>query len=573
MKTKTLLTTSILTLLVIIGCKKNESTPDIRPPEMEKAIVRNPKNPYSLVNMRKALAYMLVGDVQLTNANKLNFVKGKLMFTKGSQLGINRQMTLQDGQQLANNTISATHYYIRFMPSNEADFNILKADSAIISYPFPLDNEISEYSGSYHDPSLPNTTPTYQYAAVRVGQPIPNISYQKLEDLYIPDDGAEDSIIIVEGDDNSSYRVSGRALAARSGCEVEHNPDNEPHEPGPIDWEEVPVDPDMDPCQSPGGSGGGTTNPYDNGYYWSPNGRITLYDESRSMTIGVEGLKVRARRWFTTYSGITNAEGYYVVNGQFTKPANYWLDFERYDFSVNDHSGGPMEIGGPKQRASWNRTLDGYEKFCGNIFRAAHYYYYKDIQGLRRPPQNSFWSTQVKLAAFDWYENKDNGDMWAGRNLLFGSLIHIYHPQNGTVGTYATTIHELAHAVHWDMSDRILGPFLTIFGQTDTRVCETWATGVQWYLTRMQYPSYNGRPNTSGNYTNLVMDLVDAPGSEFAGFGRFAPTDQVIGYNMSQIQDALRNQKTMNDWKVKLYNDYNNATKQHLDALFNYWSN
>lgn len=288
--------------------------------------------------------------------------------------------------------------------------------------------------------------------------------------------------------------------------------------------------------------------------------------------IGVEGIKVRARRWFTTYTGITDANGYYHVDGTYTRPANYWLDFERYDFSVNDHHGGPREISGPKMQQAWNVEFTGYDKFCATIFRAAHHYYYRDIQGLRRPPQNSFWGTQLKIAAFDWYENSDNGDMWAGRNLLLGSLIHIYHPQNGSMRVYATTIHELAHAVHWDMSSAVAPPFLTVYGQTDLRVCETWTTGVMWYLTKMAYPNYFGRPNESSDYTNLVMDLIDNPGNEFSGYGTFSPTDKVQDYNMIQIQEALRNAKTMNEWKNNLIYNYENNTEQYVSELFDYWT-
>lgn len=324
-----------------------------------------------------------------------------------------------------------------------------------------------------------------------------------------------------------------------------------------------------------------TGDPYSNGDEWKPNGRITLTDDTKGI-IGVEGLKVRARRWFTTYSGITNADGYYAVDGWFTRPANYWLDFERYDFSINDHRGGPREISGPKQESPWNYHLDGFDKFCGEIFRAAFHYYYKDIQGLRRPPLNSFWATQVKLAAFDWYENSDNGDMWAGRNSLFGSLIHIYHPQQSSMDTYATTIHELAHASHWNMSDQIVGPYYTKFGASDLNLVESWATGVQWVLTRMEYPTYFGRINGSKNYTNIVMDMIDDPGQIFfqpAGNGLFythgegSPIDEVGYYSIVQLENALQNKTTLNEWKNNIYNSYGNPTKQNLETLFHHYIN
>ena len=68
---------------------------------------------------------------------------------------------------------------------------------------------------------------------------------------------------------------------------------------------------------------------------------------------------MRAYRWFTTYTGITDANGDYYVDGTYTRPANYWFQFERYDFSVNDHAGWPQEVSGGKMQAPWNINLTG----------------------------------------------------------------------------------------------------------------------------------------------------------------------------------------------------------------------
>ena len=246
------------------------------------------------------------------------------------------------------------------------------------------------------------------------------------------------------------------------------------------------------------------------------------------------------------------------------------MNFERYDFSVNDHHGGPREIGNIKKQAPWDLDLTGYNRFCATIFRAAFHYYHKDIQGLRRPPQNSFWATQVKIAAFDWYEISDNGDMWAGRNLLLGSLIHIYKPQRPSNEVYATTIHELAHAVHWDMSTQIAGPFYTNYGRTTTRICEAWTRGVQWVLTKMEYPSYFGGDNY-GDYTNIVVDMIDSESDAIYNNGKSGSLDQVEGYNIVQIQNALKDSYTSEQWKTKLFNSTTNGTAQHVEALFTNW--
>ena len=328
-----------------------------------------------------------------------------------------------------------------------------------------------------------------------------------------------------------------------------------------------------------GDSGGGyePSDPYRSGDYWRPHGRLTVYDDVKQETIGVEGIKVRARRWFTTYTGISDANGYYAVDGWYTRPANYWLDFERYDFSVNDHSGGPREISGPKQEAAWNVDFTGYDKFCATIFRAAFHYYYKDIQGLRRPPQNSFWSTQVKLGAFDYpWENNTS----LGRVFFFGELIKIYNNPSyeNMADLYATTIHELAHAVHWQMfvPDMNPGTIISDYHSIDDRICESWARGVQWVLTSMIYPNYPGGA-AFREYTNVVVDMIDSdvPNQPIIGWNRGLNglSDQVEGYTISEIEASLFNQTSWDGWKNNIKNLYNNGTEQHLDALFNAWSN
>lgn len=305
-----------------------------------------------------------------------------------------------------------------------------------------------------------------------------------------------------------------------------------------------------------------SSDPYRSGEDWRPHGRVFVNDDIKG-EIGVEGIKVRARRWFTTYVGFSDANGYFAVDGWFTRPANYWLDFERYEFSVNDHSGGPKDVDGPKIEGPWYHEFRDYEKFCSTIFRAAYHYYYKDIQGLRRPPENGFWKTQVKIGAFN-YRNEDNDGNNSPIRATFGigELIHIYNPQNRIDEIYATTIHELGHAVHLELT----GGFWA-----DTKVCESWARGVQWVLTKMEYPNYIG--GTQNNiYTNIIMDMIDDE-SNNNYYGLRGTKDQVSGYNIIEIQNSLLGVMSWDAWKNKLKNDYENSTEQYLESLFANWAN
>jgi len=60
----------------------------------------------------------------------------------------------------------------------------------------------------------------------------------------------------------------------------------------------------------------------------------------------------------------------------------------------------------------------------------------------------------------------------------------------------------------------------------------------------------------------------------FCLFGFGTPKDQVKGYNIVVIQDALITRpNTWNDWKNNIKTFTINDTKQHLDALFGAWDN
>jgi hypothetical protein len=70
------------------------------------------------------------------------------------------------------------------------------------------------------------------------------------------------------------------------------------------------------------------------------------------------------------------------------------------------------------------------------------------------------------------------------------------------------------------------------------------------------YPTY------FGNFTGVVQDMIDG----IEGY------DQVTGYTIRQIEDALIGQLTWNAWRDNIKNLYNNATENNLDALFDYWN-
>ncbi len=176
----------------------------------------------------------------------------------------------------------------------------------------------------------------------------------------------------------------------------------------------------------------------------------------------------------------------------------------------------------------------------------------------------------MKIRAHFEQNNDKNGSHCKDCRLFgFFARLRIYNPQNSSSEIYATTIHELAHASHWELRRSNWNN-----GGTSDKVIESWARGVEWELTRMKYPSskYKGREWNNNNYTLVVADMIDSESTAFTNNGFKEPTDEVSGYNtIRQIEDVLSYTSSWDSWRDNLKNRYNNATENKLDKLFKNW--
>jgi len=512
-------TTSLLLLLIGISYFGPHSKFDNKPvslPQDGNGLVLGKKleNPYSVENMKKAYNALPVS------------VKGAV------------------GYQSANDVISTTHYYIKFTLKSEEELGKLKIDSTIILFPYPLDYEIISF-GNYYYQDIHDDQPAYYYASVETDKKLPDsIEWEILEYLFIPDDYSDGNLMITTGSGLIMSEIFVESLVDKA-FEITGNYESE---------KEVSL------------------------VSWRPAGRILYEDDKLGETIGFDGIKVRATRWFTTHTGFTDISGAYRCDGIFKKPANYSFDFERYEFCVigdglcSDFKGlNRME----DFNYSFSRSADQAEFFAATIFRAGCHYYYKDIKNLHRPSINSLMDIQLKLLATN--EANDEGGAFtpAVRFWGLGTKIFIYNPQNTTDDIYATAIHELSHAAHYGMIvERSRANNINRdFQYAENKMVESWARGVQYFLTRMVYPDYRGGAKVIGDdYTNVVIDLIDTEEDAMSNNGlSSAEGDEVSGYRMDQIEAALIGNSTWDGWKETIKNRYSNATRNNIDRLFASW--
>jgi len=457
--------------------------------------------------------------------------------------------------------IRVTHYYLRYSPSNIDEYEALKSNKNLVLYDYPLDFEITQGGNRYHDNNLSNETPTYQYVVIKAGLSIPNTSqYQILSELYIPE---EDTTLF--GSNNGNFKYI-ELLLDQAYVQTDNYSDTAKYY---IDSK---------------------------GSYYHPGGKILINDTRLNANIGLEGVEVRARRWFTTYIARPDFYGNYRMNGSFIRPCNYSLQFDQMHFSVREHLLGLTAwINGPKITGDWNYTIaNGYDRFVGHIFRGAYRYHYKYIDGLQRPFRPSGNRTI--------YIGKDCAKDWSGINYIVFPILKIARYLVGNTEyfsdeVFSTTIHETAHTSHVI----VMNCGAIQYSQVSSILQESWPTGVEWWLTKLeykytrsisnygdynynvtvQYPHQNAyqfwnKATFSNDYTSLFIDLTDSHnqiGQTYPGRPNGTTNDQVNGYTFSGIEsNILKHSYGLTSLKSELKNNKpGGVTDAQIDLLISYF--
>lgn len=123
---------------------------------------------------------------------------------------------LEARNQLANErsgistpTISATHKYMKYKPQNDEDFDLLKADTNLLLWDYPLHYEIAVAGTYYHDPSITDSLPTWQYFVVPNDYQLPTLSSkcELIYTLYFPDEDSNDTFY--DDLEERAYHITG----------------------------------------------------------------------------------------------------------------------------------------------------------------------------------------------------------------------------------------------------------------------------------------------------------------------------------------------------------------------------
>lgn len=434
------------------------------------------------------------------------------------------------------NKLQPTHWYVRFLPENFEQYDQLVSDTTLILSDFPLDYEIAEAGDFYHDPSLADDVPTYQYSKVPVNYTSPHgVAYEILDELYLPkfDKHALRSMARTDGGENLVAEALEDEAFRLAGYEVD------------------------DSSTSDASTSARKRSK------WTPSGRVTVYDSRLRKYIPLAGVKVQARRWFDVETAITNADGSYRMNDSFKKEVQYKIIWARDRFDIRSGTFGQAAVHGPKKKGEWNLQIEprSMNFHYAHVFRAAMRYYYGNIGGLKRP------GFRLKYSVFNKKGNHmaRNIGNWSVFGINPNILIYRYNPTDGSENDsdemFSATCHETAHSTHME----VMRGGVVQFSQVSETIRESWAIGVEWYITQLEYkergivnygdPSYNvnvsyptlygfqfWNKDRSPTLTSLFIDLADThnqKGQKFGSFKTGAVDDRISGFTFAQMESKI----------------------------------
>ncbi len=487
------------------------------------------------------------------------------------------RLPLETRSSISIENIVTTHYYVRFHPKNEEELSILKNNSNLMLFEFPLDREIIINGTSYHDPSLPDDMPTYQYATIEAGywenysRTLP-VEYEVLIEAYIPD--------YYDTEAKSFAFDDGMVELMRKAYEMTG------HEYTP----ETKADP------------------------WYPEGTIKAYDNIAGRLVPIPSLRVRGIHLLRTVEALTDINGYYKFPNSFKNKTTMKIVWESDRWDIRDGNVVQAYYNGPKIfRQDWNVDIpDGDSKALryAAIHRAAYRHYYGNNLFLARP--NNSRKEKIGYIHDDIDKGTTNGDynqqwgsgVWSDIRIAGRNANGWRKPSE----IFSTVCHELGHAAHYTNST-------SYYKKSETRVLESWARFVQYILTRqeyielgvedllvekstididgekylMEYPdvqynfqymNFSEAGKATGNtaiYTPVFIDLYDDYNQSLYYYNNdpnHYPDDKIKDVEPAVIQLLVFLSVSFDEIKAKLIKDYckyvntNNITEENINALF-----
>lgn len=495
----------ILASLAILGCTKEYNNSDIP----------NPKTiDYSNVAI-------ILGEEQPDPYNFQNMVAA-------------RDSLANNGVECPINDFKPTGTYVRILCHSDIEEDLIRDDTNIVWFDYPLNYEILQRGSYYVDNTLIDTSLSWIYGVVPIGYVFPNSMVpETIYNVFVPDEHPEYK--------NYTDYFDTLEYVSNIMC----------------GYTDIGVD-----SLSKGLS------------KWNPSATIRVWDDIRQSYIPLDGVKVKVHRKCKTATAITGQNGYCSISKKFKGRVEYSIEWERHYWKILNAKNKLTFLTGPFYNAMWKLDINSgnnadYQR--ATIHRAAIIANYKSNWTIKRPRKaNIFGTKKLKIRYYDsrcntginvigraYCKNSGDGksdiDIW-GKN-QFGSNF-------STIEVFNRTIHELAHWSH-----------AFFYGADDYRLVnnfigESWAQCVDWQITTDEYGNYFSNlgyhdgyqdwnlstANTNRYYyTPVFIDLIDNHNQSISN--STCPNDNISSYTIKLIQDSiLPGVFNSNELKNRLYN-------------------
>lgn len=509
----------------------------------------------------------------------------------------------------------ATDLYIRFLPANDEEYQLLE-NSGIILTTLPMDRKITQSGSSYFDPSLnPDVNEyTWQYTIMPITKTIPNVRHEILKQLCN-----------IEPTTNGQQGPGGLTNAVLASIEAKAYQMSGQTPPPPISG-------------NPGSEGPPK---------WQPEGKIEVWDDKVNDYVGAKGAEVVCKGFCYITRGVTDSYGKYVTNSKRGENLNvaYEIQWGRDSWKVQDDNERREAIyDGPELDSPWSvKIKGGKQQTFATVTRALHRMYNEFNYDVSRPTG----AKKVKVICFDSSPTGFGAAYFSGNSFLgldTEAEITIWGRKNNSILLINTSLlfsyitHELGHAIHF----RRLAT-KSVYRNADKIILESWAVLIQNYITELEYKElgslYGGSftlverklilmqgPITYGpvnpvtnftvstyynrqgwpflyntikpggdiyldglKYSPVLIDLVDSDnqGLYYKACGiigkwdpllyKKIPNDDVKGFKLSELEKTLADTRTLDDLRRKVKAIHNNPAENiKIDTLFNktihYWN-
>lgn len=332
--------------------------------------------------------------------------------------------------------------------------NLLIADSLDLSS-IPLDVEIEQEGDYFVDENTGTEQGQWLYTSVIKEYSFhPEITYEKIEDLFLIDDEEVASRSVVGKrvfSEDFLYDLEDEALRITGNLE----------EPS-----------DHNAIQNGGASVRGKS---------TPQGYIKVRNTVTGGNDPVIGVKVKTRRWFKWAKGYTNSQGYYKVNRSYRRNVHYTVVFKNtrgfkvwpstISISSARHGAGKHSKNG--HNITFGTNFKGWRWATVNNSTVKYLDYCTQF-GIRKPHSNlrivangksGGGAAPMLRRTWGWIGFRTNSDLisffskttisvpvnllWIVTRFVPPDIIIKANASKGTDGVFETTFHELAHASHF----------------------------------------------------------------------------------------------------------------------------